>query len=130
MKVNEILPDTVAMENVKEIEAEIRLNEKGEGSATASVTGYLDFIQVKKQFDSIGEPIVTVTSDKLVEPILRTTVKKSGIYPVRTIGTDLKGEPLNILNNQHMKIPLKDTLNINVSNGLPNSRIDVLIRYG
>jgi len=129
-KVKEILPSPVVMENVKEIESEIRLNNKGEGSDSVNVTGYLEFIQIKKQFDNIGEPIVTITSDKLVEPILDTTVKKSAIYPVRTLGSDLRGQPLNINGSQNYRVPLKDTLNIKVRNGLPNSRVDVLVRYG
>jgi len=129
-KVREILPSPVVMENIKEKTAEIRLDDKGNGSTTLEVSGYLNFIQIKKQFDNIGEPVITVTSDKLVEPILKTTVKKSAIYPVRFMGSDVGGEPLNILSQQNFKMALNDTIKIQVSNGLANSRIEVLVRYG
>jgi len=116
-------------DGVKEEIIEIILDEKGSGSGNVEINGILEFIQFKKQFNSLGNPNVLVFSDKLVEPILDTVLEESAIYPVRFLCSDPFGDPRNILNYEHTKLPLNDIIEVEITNGTPRSKIGVMIRY-
>jgi len=115
--------------NVKEQIIEIILDERGSGLGKVEINGYLEFIQFRKQFNSLGTPNVLVLSEKLVEPILETVLEDSAIYPVRFLCTDPFGDPRNILNYEHTKLPLNDVVEVEITCGTPRSKIEVLIRY-
>jgi len=116
-------------DSVKEELIEIILDEKGSGFGKVEINGYLEFIQFRKQFNSLGTPNVLITSEKLVEPILETVLEKSALYPVRILCSNPFGDPRDILNYEHTKIPLNDIIKVEISSGTPRSKIEVLIRY-
>ena len=114
---------------IKERILTLTLDDKGMADEKVTINGFLEFIQLKKQIEGVGSPMVTIISDKLVEPILSVTLEKSAIYPVRTLNSDVKGNALAELNYQHSKIPLNDELTLLVTNGTPRNKLEVLIRY-
>jgi len=103
-------------------------DKKGEATASVEIEGFLEFFSFKKDIES-SIPSVLVSSDKISKPILEFTLEESGIYPVRFLACDQKGNFLHIQNYQHVKLPLKDNLTINIESGTPASKIEVLIRY-
>lgn len=114
---------------IKEKKLELFFDDKGVAKGEVEINGSLEFIQLKKQFDSVGEPIIKITSDKLVEPILEMVLSNSGMYPVRTLCVNQRGEPLEILNYTYDKLPLNDTLIVEATSGSPKTKLEVLIRY-
>ena len=115
--------------SVKEKAVTLTFDDDGFASDTVEINGTLEFIQLKKQISNVGFPVIEITSNKLVEPILFVTLHKSAIYPVRMLCSGVQGEPLAELNYKHSKIPLRDTLIITATSGTPKNKLEVLIRY-
>ena len=124
---DEILLQKKDNSRIKDAKLELILNEQGVARGTVEIDGWIEFIQIKKQLD-VGEPLVKISSSDLVEPILDITVDKSTIYPVRYLCSGIDGSPL--ADFKFGRIPVKGTVKVEVYNGTPRSRMEVLIRYG
>ena len=118
------------MKNIEEYNISINTDEKGEAiHRTIKINGSLKAIIVFAPTFFNGELLVYVKDVPSFQILKVPSLNGFKIYLPKIMNCDENGQLLNIQSTHYSEIPLNDELEIKITNGMANSKIDITLRW-